>query len=168
MDLEDIKVRKLIEDVRSEDETSRRMTISQIPNLILKSFEQRFDILNQLLLMIYNLNCDSAEGYEYFNENTKIPIIRSLFKLYTSNVNHHEYEQIQAFRDVIKHVQWSSEILVELVYVLHKCYGNTSKENTSIIDETLEDIEEKASANLFSQVLLIIHTIKSQPLFLTS
>lgn len=152
-------IKSLIANIRSVNETERKLTISQIPSLILESLKLKNDILNQLILVIYNLNTD-LENYETLNASNRTLIIRKLLRLYTETFqdqNHH-HQQIEALTKIINFTH-SSELLVELAYALHKCSFKLNNEDSNLVKEALEIIQEKAAANLHLDALLMIHSI---------
>lgn len=151
-------IKNLIHNIRSIDETVRKSTISQIPNLILESLKQKSDILNQLLLVIYNLNTDS-DNYEILNATSRTFVIRRLLRLYTETIQEHSHDQIDALIQIIDFVH-SSELLVEVAYALHKCDDKElDKEYVDKVEAALSQIRDKAAANLYSEALLMIHSI---------
>lgn len=150
-------LRELVQNIRSDDETERKQTISQIPELILKSLQKKNDVLNQLLLVIYNLTTDS-NYYETLNGSNSTLIVRHLLRLYTQTIQDHNHKQIYALSELVQLVQ-SSELLAELAYVLHRCTDNLSKEDSEAVEEALGSIQEKAAADLCPEALLMIHSI---------
>lgn len=163
MDLETIGsedfIRRQIDNARSLDEAERKQTISQIPSLILESLRERNDILNQLLLVIYNLNTDSVK-HELLNAGNRTTVIKELLRLYTETVQEHEAKQIEALSKMVDFVQ-SPELLVELAYALHKCNNERSAEMSDTIDGALSKIQDRATAILSPEALLMIHSIKA-------
>lgn len=150
-------IRDLVNNIKSLDESERKTTILQIPELILKSLQHKNDILNQLLLVIYNLNTDS-NYYETLNGNNRTIVLRHLLRLYTETIQDHGHKQISALVKLVEFVQ-SSELLVEMAHVLHRCTSSLCKEDTDLVEEALGVIQEKAAANLYPEALLMIHSI---------
>lgn len=147
----------LMRNIRSQEESKRKLTISEIPFLILESFEQRSESLDQLLLVIYNLNTET-ENYEYLNASNRIFVIRNLLRLYSKTIHEHQNKQILALTKIINCVH-SSELLVELAIVLHECNGKIAQEDGESVDEALGILQEKAAASLYPEALLKIHSI---------
>lgn len=151
-------IKNLILNIRSAHEADRKLTISQIPFLIFRSLTEKNDILNTLLLVIYNLNTQT-DYYETLNASNRTLVMRHLLRLYTETIQDHEHKQIDSLVKIINLVN-SSELLVELAYVLHKCSGNKlSKEDSEVVEEAFGVIQEKAAANLNPEALLMIHSI---------
>lgn len=150
-------LKNLIVNIRSDDDDERKQTISQIPSLILESLKQKSDILNQLLLVIYNLNTES-DNFEILNTSNRTLVLRHLLRLYTETIEEHQRTQIDALTRIIDFAH-SSELLVELTYALHKCTENLGKEDIDKVEEALSVIQEKAAANLYSEALLMIYSI---------
>lgn len=154
----DLLFKDLVHNVRSDNEDERKLTISQIPSLVLESLEHKNEVLDQLLLVIYNLNTDS-ESFEVLNLGNMTQVIRHLLRLYTETINEHKHEQIDALTKISDFVH-SSELLVELAYALNHCSEcKISKEDLDLVVEALCSIKEKAAANLYSDALLMIHSI---------
>lgn len=154
---DEANIKNLILNIRSAHEADRKLTISQIPFLILQSLTEKNDILNTLLLVIYNLNTET-DNYETLNASNRTLVMRHLLRLYTETIQDHEHKQIDSLVKIINLAN-SSELLVELAYVLHKCGGKLSKEDSIVVKEALEAIQEKAAANLNPEALLMIHSI---------
>lgn len=154
---DEANIKSLIHNIRSTHDADRKLTISQIPFLILQALTERNNILNQLLLVIYNLTTET-ENYETLNASNRTLVIRHLLRLYTETIQDHQHEQIDALAKIIDIVN-SSELLVELAYVLHKCGGKLSKEDSEVVKAALGVIQEKAAANLNPEALLMIHSI---------
>lgn len=154
---DEANIKNLILNIRSAHEADRKLTISQIPFLILQSLTEKNDILNTLLLVIYNLNTET-DNYETLNASNRTLVMRHLLRLYTETIQDHEHKQIDSLVKIINLAN-SSELLVELAYVLHKCSGKLSKEDSIVVKEALEAIQEKAAANLNPEALLMIHSI---------
>lgn len=152
-------IKSLLSNIRSVNEEERKLTMSQIPNLILESLKLKNDILNQLILVIYNLNTD-LDIYETLNASNRTLVIRKLLRLYTETFQDqdHHHKQVEALTKIIDFAH-SSELLVELAYALHKCNVNLSKEDSELVEEALATIQEKAAANLHLEALLMIHSI---------
>lgn len=164
-------LKDILNDIRSEDEQDRAKAIIRIPSLILKSIEFKDELLNQFLLVIYNLNTDE-DNYEAINSSNRVTVIRHLLRLYTETIQDHKKEQIDALVRLIDHSSYSPELLIELAYVLYNCsqsitssgdrHGTESAKIKSInsqIDGALNVIKEKASENLYSDTLLMIYSI---------
>lgn len=159
MDPNEAEIRKFISSSQSDDEEERKRVISKIPVLILQFLKTEDKILNQLLLVIYNLNT-SHDPYEYLTASNRIPIFRHLLRLYTDTVKDHEQTQIDALSEIIDLV-YSSEILVELAYALKQCKIDLGDKGTAKIEEAFENIREKSSVNLYSEALLVIYDIRT-------
>lgn len=163
-------LKDLIENIRSDDEQERVKTIALIPNLILQSINEKNGILNQLLLVIYNLNTDD-DNFETLNLGNRTTVIRYLLRLYAETIKDHKREQIDALIKLTKHAYHSSELLIELANALYHCDLSTlrrkgSKEDISktneinrMIGDALQSIKERASENLYSDSLLMIYSI---------
>lgn len=158
-DVDDLtKFRHLLENIRSKDENERKQTISQIPILVLKSFEGKGGIINQLLLVIYNLNTE-AENFETLNLGNRTQVVGHLLRLYSETITDHEHEQIDSLVKIIQHIH-SSELLIELAYALNQCHeAKITKEDKELVEEGLVEIKERATAKLFPDALLMIHSI---------
>lgn len=154
---DEANIKNLILNIRSAHEADRKLTISQIPFLILQSLTEKNDILNTLLLVIYNLNTET-DNYETLNASNRTLVMRHLLRLYTETIQDHEHKQIDSLVKIINLAN-SSELLVELAYVLHKCNGKLSKEDSKVVKEAFEAIQEKAAASLNPEALLMIHSI---------
>jgi len=155
----DTKIKELIDNIRSPDETDRKQTITQIPTLLLESLRNGNQIADQILLLIYNLYADS-ENHETLNTSNRTIIVRHLLRLYIENIHEHQREQLDALANIIDFVH-SSELLVELSYVLHKCSDNLGAQDSELVEGALGAIQEKASSNLNFEALLMIHSIKA-------
>lgn len=128
------------------------MVISEIPLLLSRSLEEKNEVLDELLLLIYNLHTD-CNFYEILNSSNRVIIFRHLLRLYSKTINDHQHDQIEALKRIANLVQ-SPKLLVELAYTLHKCKGEDSK----TVEEGLDIIREKAVAGMYSDVLLMIHS----------
>ena len=147
-----------MDSIRSENETDQRGAISQIPKLILNSLQHRHEVLNHLLLVLYNLNTNS-EKYEVLNAVSRTQVFRHLLRLYTESIREHQDDQLDALTKLVDLIH-CSDLLIELAYALHKCSEtSTSKKFTDAVNEALESIREKASANLHTEALLMVHSI---------
>lgn len=153
----EVEIRNLISSSQSEDEEERKRAISKIPRLILQFSKSEDDILNQLLLVIYNLNTHS-DPYEDLTASNRVPVFRQLLRLYTDSIKDHDHEQIDALTQLIDLV-YSSDLLVELAYALNQCKSDLGGKDTEMIDEAFESIREKAAVNLYPEALLMIHSI---------
>lgn len=157
-------IKQLIEHIRSEDETERKITISQIPSLVLKSLRNNDKIIDQLLLVIYNLNTDS-ENHELLNAGNSTLIVRHLLRLYVDTIQDekHELGQVNSLIGLVDLVH-SSDLLVEIAYVLYKCSQSLEEghdHTVAAIDQALGVIEDRATASLHPEALLMIHSIKA-------
>lgn len=151
-------LRRLVNNFRSVDGAVRKQTITRIPNLVLESFVQKNEILDQLLLLMYNLETDS-DNFESLNASNRTLVLRHLLRLYIETVDDHQHSQIDALKKTIDQVN-SSELLVELAHTLHRCSSNKlSKIDKELIEEGLENIREKATNYLYPEALLMIHSI---------
>jgi hypothetical protein len=148
----------LVEHIRSSDEEERKLTIMRIPELILQSLEHKNDVLNQLLLVIYNLTTDS-DIYENLTIGNRTNIIRHLLRLYTDNIKDHQTEQIDALVKLINHAN-SSQLLIELANVLYNCGNHESKEVNDKVEEAFNDMRNRAAANLYPDALLMLHSMR--------
>lgn len=154
------QLKKLIGDIRSSNESQRRSAINHIPNIILKYLKEKDNILDQCLLLIYNLNTDS-ENYEMINSKNRVQIITQLLKLYVDTIPEYGRSQIEALRQIVDYAQ-SSRLLMELAYILHKCNSILSDEQEKeIVEKALNAIQDKASLNLYTDTLLMVHSIKA-------
>lgn len=155
----DMSVMKdLIDHIRSSDDEEKKLTIMRIPGLILQSLESTNYILNQLLLVIYNLSTDS-EIYEKFTIGNRNNINRHLLRLYADTIKEHQPDQIDALVKLIDHAN-SSQMLIELANVLNNCGNSNNKEINDIIDDAFNAIKDRAAANLYPDALLMLHSIR--------
>ena len=90
----------------------------------------------------------------------RTPIFRSLLRLYSETIHNHERDQVDALVGLIDHVAHIPELLIELSNVIYHC-GLSQSTNSAAkeVDDALELIKEKASENLSSDALLMIHSI---------
>lgn len=154
------QLKKLIGDIRSSNESERRSAINHIPNIILKYLKEKDNILDQCLLLIYNLNTNS-ENYEMINSKNRVQIITQLLRLYVDTIPEYGRSQIEALRQIVDYAQ-SSKFLMELAYILHKCNSILSDEQEKeIVEKALNAIQDKASLNLYTDTLLMVHSIKA-------
>lgn len=157
---DEFNIKRLIEHIRSDDEADRRITISQIPSLVLKSLKSNDKIIDQLLLVIYNLNTTDTENYEYLNAGNSTLIIRHLLRLYVDTIDEHQQRQINSMIGLIDFVH-SSDLLVELAYALYRCGQSLEDGDTESIDRALRAIEDKATVGIHHEALLMINSIKA-------
>lgn len=152
--------KELIKLIRSTDEDERRLSIKSIPNLVLAFFEDKNELIKQILLLIYNLNVDS-DIFESLTLSNSSAIIRRLLRIYMETVRgEYKHEQVEA---LVKLIQYSdtSELLIELTNVLYHCLNNKqlSEEDNDNIQDALDHIKDKAAANMYPEALLMIHSI---------
>jgi len=151
--------RELIENIRSDKDDDRNKTIEQIPTLLLDSVNKKDDILNQLLLVIYNLHTD-MDNFERLNMENRTVIIRYLLRLYTETINEHKPDQIDALVKLIEHYSHSPQLLIEIANTLHHC-DQPEGNNNHLIEKGLNLIKEKASEYLYNDTLLMVYSILS-------
>lgn len=121
-----------------------------------------YHLLDQILLLIYNLNSpDDEEKFKKLKANNRIFIIRHLLRLYLKSVKLHSYKQLKSLHELITLSHHSPELLVELAHVIHGCSKNlTDPDNTKpLIDEALDKILYCARVGLYPDALLMIHSI---------
>lgn len=150
--------KNLVDHIRSADEEERKLTIMRIPELILQALEQKNDILNQILLVIYNLSTDS-NIYENLTLGNRTNIIRHLLRLYADTIKDHQREQIDALVKLINHAN-SSQMIIELANVLYNCGNHESKEVNDMVDEAFNAMRDRAAANLYPDALLMLHSMR--------
>lgn len=119
-------------------------------------------LLDQLLLLIYNLNTpDDEEKFKSLKANNRILILRHLLRLYLREVESHSHKQLEFLRQIINLSQYSPELLIELANVLHVCSKKLAdpKKTQPLIDEALDNILSSARTGLYPDALLMIYSI---------
>lgn len=190
----------LLDQFRSQDQQKKLHALAKIPQIILLSLEMNKKLLSeptdlerenqllldQLLLLIYNLNTTEIdEKFELINATNRIIILRFLLKIYKQTLENeseleeanqreqqHQREkqqeeeeeeekgaQILALEKIVPLVQTSPELLIELAHLFH-ILCNKREDSKKTCRQALDLIRDKASAQLFSDVLLMIYSIE--------
>lgn len=143
-------IKSLIESIRSKDDVSKRAAIDNIPSIISNYLKGDNQILEQIILLMYNLNTDS-ENYEILNFNNRTTVLKHLLRLFSEQ--NFDVSQIDALRELI-HQTKSPELSIEIANVLLK--SNSKDSQTAI-----SDILEQAVVNLDLSTLLMIYSIQA-------
>lgn len=174
MDLDTYK--ELVNQIRGE-EPGRREPVLQIPQFLALSGKQKQSpqingdtdatgisqkLLDQLLLLLYNLNTPK-EKFERLNANNRILIIRHLLRLYVQSNDSHSHQQMLDLKEFVRYSKHSPELLIELAHTFHQCRNRLAEpEKTKIVlDEAMDSIFRISRIALYSDVLLMIISIKA-------
>lgn len=167
--MEDHEIKNLIQNFRSNDEKDKNKAISQIPRLLSLCQQTSNTVLDQLILVIYNLATSNPEKHERLNARNRDTIFKHLLRLYAESPCQNQYndddddhngsEQLNFLSNLIKYSE-SSELLVEVAHVLYRYLEvGTSDKTSELVHQALQTIFEKATINLQPEVLLMIHSI---------
>lgn len=156
--MDDNETKSLLDSIRSQDEADKSRAIAQIPHLLSLSMQSTNAVLDQFILLIYNLNTN-LEKYERLNARNRTIVFRQLLALYAESTSEHQHKQLAALSRMVD-LSNSSELLVEIANVLYRSLANLhNKEDDKIVKQAFEAIQVKATINLYSETLLIIHSI---------
>lgn len=154
-------IKILLEAIRSNDDVRKKQALSFIPMIILHSLSSKKEIMEQLLLVIYNLNT-SEDNFEYINIGNRPIVYRHLLRLFREKIQAYNDSHVDALAKIVKQVD-TPELLTELAYAIFRCSDSTDTDLhvKEIVLNAFREIQEKANAKLYPDVLLMIHSINA-------
>lgn len=144
----------LLKHARSNDEKLLTFTMIFVPSLVSVSLISRDDVVDQLLLVIYNLG--GHDPIETICAKNKMNILRQILVVYSEHMSKIPSQYIiyicKLCSKILVGVPLSSKFLVELTHCLYNCI---QRGNRDLAQVAINDIHDKASTCLYSDVLLV-------------